>query len=373
MDLKAKLAELARLTRAGAPVVSVYLNTRWADEHQRDRVRVFLRNEVSRSREAGRAAAADLDWVEAEGHLLVSQARFPDAHGVALFACRAAGLRQVIPLRAAFEDTFVVAEAPYLVPLAAAAAAVSPAVVAFVDAERARLIRLEPEGPAEEVTLESEVPGHHRRGGWAQMAQSRYQRHIQDHRGRHFEAVAEALARLVDAGGAGRIVLAGEPRNLAVFRGQLPTRIAQRVVGQISGARHEPPSVLVSRAAPLLENLEAQRESVDLDATLTLAAKGGQAVAGVERTLEAANRGAVHRLFLLRAFAARGGTCLGCGTLQTKASGACRLCGKSLEAVDLAAALAERVLATGGEVERVDIHQPLAQAGGVAALLRYPL
>jgi len=89
MDVSARLTELAKLrgTRE-TPVVSVYLNTRWADEHQRDRVRVFLKNEIRKTRRAATAEGieADLDWIQAEGDALITQSRFPEAHGVALFA-----------------------------------------------------------------------------------------------------------------------------------------------------------------------------------------------------------------------------------------------------------------------------------------------
>jgi hypothetical protein len=42
VDVQARLAELAKLPPAGRPVVSVYLNTRWTDEEQRERMRIFL-------------------------------------------------------------------------------------------------------------------------------------------------------------------------------------------------------------------------------------------------------------------------------------------------------------------------------------------
>ena len=42
-DVQTRLAELAKLPPASRPVVSVYLNTCWADEDQRERVRIFLR------------------------------------------------------------------------------------------------------------------------------------------------------------------------------------------------------------------------------------------------------------------------------------------------------------------------------------------
>ena len=66
MDLKTRMAELARIQSVSTPVLSVYLNTHWADEHQRDRVRIFLKNELTRAREArpGGPAEADLRWIE---------------------------------------------------------------------------------------------------------------------------------------------------------------------------------------------------------------------------------------------------------------------------------------------------------------------
>src|SRR5438477_641056 len=127
------------------------------------------------------AFGADLAWIEAEVEELVSQARFDDAHGIALFACGALGLREVLPLRVPFDDAFVVSDAPFLPPLARAVETAPPEVVAFVDGESARLIPVGPEGTGKEVALESYVPGHHRRGGWANLAMAREPRHLRDH------------------------------------------------------------------------------------------------------------------------------------------------------------------------------------------------
>jgi len=374
MDVRGRLTKLARITGAAAPVVSVYLNTRWGDEQQRDRVRVFLKNEIRKARKSAgdQGIESDLDWIQSEGEALVTQARFPDAQGVALFACQDLGLREVIPVRVPFENAFVVADAPFLRPLAALLEKTPSALVVFVDGESARLMPLDAEGAGEEVTLESEVPGRHRRGGWAQLAQSRYQRHIQDHRGRHFEAVTEALAQLAGANGVERIVMAGEPRTIEVFEKRLPRRIATRIVGSISGARHESAGVLLRRAAEFLAHLEGGEVSA-VDAVLTEAAKSGRAVAGLEETLEAVGRGAVHRLYLLESFNVPGGVCVECGALRSTADAACRLCGKATRATELGGAMVDRVIAAGGKVETIGVHQGLARVGGVAALLRYPL
>ncbi|PYM86493.1 MAG: hypothetical protein DME09_02135, partial [Candidatus Rokuibacteriota bacterium] len=148
MDLRTRLTRLARIVNAASPVVSVYLKTRWSDEHQRDRVRVFVKNEIEKARRAHGDVAfgSDLAWIEAEVEELVSQARFDDAHGIALFACGALGLREVLPLRVPFDDAFVVSDAPFLPPLARAVETAPPEVVAFVDGESARLIPVGPEG-----------------------------------------------------------------------------------------------------------------------------------------------------------------------------------------------------------------------------------
>ncbi len=374
MDPNARLAELAKI-KSATPVVSVYLNTRWADEHQRERVRMFLKNQIGKARRQRRGEEFDagLDWIEAQGESLIGQARFPEAHGVALFACEALGLREVIPVRVPFEDAFVVADTPFLRPLATVLPETPAGLVVFVDSKSARLIPLNPDGPGDAVTLESDVPGHHRRGGWAQLAQSRYQRHIQDHRGRHFEAVVEALVGLTEGNGAWRIVMAGEPRTIAAFRKHLPERMATRVVGTVSGARHEPDSALLDRAADVLAQREREEQEAGVDAMLTEAAKGRRAVAGLDETLDAVNRGAVHRLHLLKGFRHPGRGCGACGALQTGPGETCRLCRAPTEPTELGEAIVDRVIAAGGSVEVTETHPGLARVGGVAARLRYVL
>jgi peptide subunit release factor 1 (eRF1) len=223
------------------------------------------------------------------------------------------------------------------------------------------------------VDLRSEVPGRHRRGGWAQLAQSRYQRHVQVHRDQHLEAVAHALGRLAEEGGAEGIVLAGETRLVAALRSHLPSSLAGRVIGGVPAARYEPASALASRATELLARAHAEQTRAAVDAVLTEAAKSGRAVAGPEATLEAAIRGAVHGLYALRTFRESGMRCAACHALQRGVAARCGRCGGDAREVELGAALVDRVLAAGGQVEMVEAHEGLAGVGGVAARLRYAL
>jgi peptide chain release factor subunit 1 len=370
-DITTLLARLERLPATHPGVVSVYLNTRWSDEHQRDRTRVFLTRELRRAREAGAAELEDLDWIEREGDRLVEQTAVPEADGVALFACRALGLREAIPVRVPFHERFVVAERPDLGALAELLDEHASAMIVVVDGESARLLPLHPGGPGAEVALERDVPGRHKRGGWAQLAQSRYARHIETHRDQHYEAVAEVVTQIVDTQGIPRILLAGHEDQLATFQRRLPERLQRLVVGQIPATRWEPTSAILRRAVERLDLQEHSDEVVEVDDVLTEAAKGGRAVAG-PGTLEAARRGAIHRLYILADLRRPGRACERCGALQ-EAGATCWLCGGATRDIELAAAVVERVQTTGGSVETIRTHAGLTAAGGFAARLRYPL
>jgi hypothetical protein len=371
VDVQARLAELAKVPPAGRRVVSVYLNTRWTDEEQRERVRIFLKNHLRAARTAATARPADddLDWIEAQGQRLVAGDQASDASGVALFA--GDGLREILPIRTAFDDAFVVDSTPYLRPLAGAAEEIAQSLVVFVDGAHARLLVITAHGPGEEVALRADVEGRHSMGGWAALAQSRYQRRIEEHRGHHYEATAGAVGDLVARHGVQRIVLAGEGRAVALFRDHLPADVARRVVGVLPGAGHESMATIAGRAAERLAHVEEQDDTTAVDRLLDAAAKGGRAVAGVEPTLEAVNRNAVQQLYLTPEFERAGMVCDGCAALQPPSEGPCRFCASATHPTELGEAMVGRVLASGGSVGVVQRHAALAEHEGVGAILRY--
>jgi peptide subunit release factor 1 (eRF1) len=375
MTLAEQIVRLSKLKASTGSVVSVYLNTQWTDEHQRERTRLFLKGELRRAREATleEDLAEALDWIETEGEALISQTNHADAHGVALFAGPALGLREVIPVRAPLENVVVVADRPFLRPLVAIGGETPPTLVVFIDAESARLVPVLDAGPGEEVRLDSEVPGHHRRGGWAQLALGHYQRHIEERRGRHLEAVADALGRVVEEHSVERIVIAGSGDGTAAFRRALPSTVAARVAGIVSGRRHEAASELVARAGELIGRVAAQEVDAAVDALLTVAAKGGYAAASLEGVLEAVRRGAVDRLYLLRDFRERGRACTACAALQPGDVARCRLCHQATASVELGEVMVTRTIAAGGIVTMVDAHAALGAVGGVTARLRFAL
>jgi len=61
VDFRQRLRELARFESSGSPVVSVYLNTEWVDEHQRERARIFVKNALAEAHGRRWADRARLD------------------------------------------------------------------------------------------------------------------------------------------------------------------------------------------------------------------------------------------------------------------------------------------------------------------------
>lgn len=184
---------------------------------------------------------------------------------------------------------------------------------------------------------------------------------------------AAAPVGLTRKNGVQRIVMSGAPRPVTAFQKHVPHEIAGRIVGSIPASWHELASAILPRAAELPARLEREEETEAVDAVLTEAAKSRQAVAGLEETLDAVARGAVHRLYLVNGVTERGQGCDGCGTLQRGASVTCRLCGSQTKPTELGEAMVSRVIAAGGTVKIIEAHPGLARVGAVAALLRYPL
>jgi hypothetical protein len=277
----------------------------------------------------------------------------------------------MLPVRVPFEPTFVVEAMPFLRPLAGVPDETPSSLVVFIDGTTGRLIPLNSAGAEDEVVLEADVEGRHRTGGWAALAQSRYQRHIQAHREQHLEAVAAAVTSWADRQGAERIVLAGEPRMVAALRRHLPERVSARVVGSVAGMRWETASVIAKRAAQRLREADEAAEGAAVDTALVDAAKGAQAVAGIDATIEAVNRDAILRLYMLEAFREPGVSCRTCGALARGVRFRCPFCGGDTRTRELGEALVERVLRAGGSVTTIEANAALAREGGLAARLRY--
>ena len=144
-EIRDALQTLAKLP-AGAPVVSAYLDTRWDDEQQRERLRIEVKHRLQQIRYAYEGhpemAGVEATLEELEHHVdgLVNQSddAATDFDGVAIFASVPRALWIVYRSRVAFETEVTVSDRPRLQPLARLLDDYQSAFVALVDPRRVR-------------------------------------------------------------------------------------------------------------------------------------------------------------------------------------------------------------------------------------------
>ena len=153
------------------------------------------------------------------------------ARGVALFASRCNRLWAEVRTSRPLADRAVVANRPYLLPLEALLETQRAFCVVMVDRSRARVFLARGGGIREHANLIDVVPGRHEQGG---RAQARYQRHVEDHVGRHLRRVAEEVRRVLRAPGFDHLLLGGPAETLAEFDRLLSEEVRRRVVERTS-------------------------------------------------------------------------------------------------------------------------------------------
>jgi peptide chain release factor subunit 1 len=374
LSIHEELRKLAAL-KANLPIVSLYLNARGRDQHEREAARTFVRQAFAGAARSWRgiAGAESLEADLAALKRLVSDLFAPRsgrAPGLAVFACSAARLLVVLPAPVPFRNQFGVGRIPLLAQLSMLADEYEPALVALVDAASARFFTSTLGGLLSELQLFSNVPGWHKQGGWSQ---ARYQRHILTRRDEHHQAVAGLLEAETSERAIPHIVLGGMRLARANVRRLLSAPAAERIVGEFDLPVRAGLSRVEEAVRSALQAWERRCEAAALAALSDRAGDPALAGLGLDNTLAAANRRAVHLLVVSEQFVADGWACEECGGLQAVTTLGCERCGGKLGTADLREALVAAVLRAGGQVEWVAGSPPvLQQIGGVGALLHTP-
>jgi len=375
-DLGREIHRLARIPETAYPFLSLFLDTRWNDEHQRDRVRLFVRNRLRQGGEAypagsdaARSFDADASRVTDYVEKLTRQAVDVGAAGVALFACHGAGHYTKLLSAVPFENQLVLRAQPYLLPLVRVSDEYEHALVCMVNSASARIIEIVLGEVAAESTIENEDrPKRHSQGGWSQ---TRYQRGVEDRIDHYHKEVGDALVRLADRHPRAHVFLGGPESVVAGFRERLPSRVRERVVDVLSLDLTADRRALLKEVLRGLEEHEREMEERLVAETFEAALGGGLGAIGLGETLEAVNADAVRLLLLLNGFRSTGWRCAACGALGAETRLGCPYCESGVTTCDLAERMVEKVVASGGGVETVARSRRLEEVGGVAASLRF--
>jgi len=375
MDVRKAVKDLAAWPESGHFVISLYLNTRWSDEQQREKVRIFVKDEMKElerehsSRKARWSAMReDVEWLREYVDGLVAQHYDKDYDGIALFACGREGLRTVIRSRIPFRNACYAAPRPRIRPLVHLYDEYETAVFADVGTSDAQIWLISAGEVDTRLEIENEVHGRHRQGGWSQ---SRFERGIDEQMDHHHREVAEQLERIVNRHGVRNVVLSGTDHVVANFRRFLHPYIDSQMIATINLDRNPGRDAVVRATVEKLREVEREREDEIVRKVLELRANSGRAAVGLEPVLDALTTGRVHRLLIAEDFDMEGFRCLACGKLGEQPPESCELCGEPVIPANLAEEMVVAAIQRGGEVDEIVAHSEFDEIGGVAALLRY--
>lgn len=371
-----ELRELSSVRSDADPIVTVYLNTRWSDEMQRDRVRLFVRQKLKWAREQGIDSGLEesLDRIERYVEGLCRQAYDESANGVAIFACHGLGLWKTITSRRSFEPQFALAETPHLLQLARTVDDFEPVIVAIVDAKGARVYETAVGELMAEARIVESTPKRHSMGGWSQL---KFQRRTEKEIERNLAEAAEHVAYLVDLEPRNHVVLVGPHEMVRHFEAQLPLDARERILARMSHPKARGPKQgairdeLIEHVIGELTRYERAIEKDNAHRVVGEALAGGLAVVGPQDVVLAANEERIHLLVIEEDFSQPGWRCRQCEAIAASGPIECNYCGGSVDAVDLGEALIRRVLRAGGEVDVVAPQARLHHYRGVGAFLRH--
>ena len=266
------------------------------------------------------------------------------ADGLALFACAGRGLFESVEAGAPFEDQVTVASQPDLFQLARLVDEHETAVVAVVDSNTSRLFATR-RGVLHEVGGSDQPPKYFRtRPMMGGLNQASYQRHNAGLRAQFARETATELARLVDAEGASRVVLAGDEVAIPLLQEALSQSVRALVKDVIRLDIRVPLDAVADEVKQVLAAAEVEDGKTIADQLLGAVRAGGLGVAGLDETRAALEHGQVDELVLDPA----------AGLDDTVRGDLVRL-----------------AQLTGATVEIVEGHDGLQRLRGVGALLRY--
>lgn len=342
------LRRLAELEPADAPVLSIYLDMRPHAGRPELRESVLLLEDRLRELEKTfwpRGPEYDSLRTDAARIETYLREHYPvSAHGVAIFACAAVGLFEVVEAGVPFEYHVAVGAVPDLFQLARLLDDQETAVAGIVDSNTVRFFVVR-RGSLEEVQGLDEGGTHFHKTSLGGLNEPRYQRHIEKHRADFAREAAAELELLVDNEQASRVILAGNRVALPLLLDALSPQVRNLVQEEAGGLNLEAlHDIVLDEIAPILARAEAESGRSIGDQLIDAVRADALGVAGLDHTREALGHAQVDVLVLVATAAIDAET--------------------RNELIRLA-------VTTGADVEVIEEHAALERLDGVGALLRF--
>lgn len=352
---------------AAHPILSIYLNTEPtkgnADVHKL-RLRTMLKKVD---------APKDVDIIE----------RFFDheydwsGQGIAIFSCAPEDYFINYPLDIPVQDHIQYSMQPSIKPLAAILNQFVGYGVALVDKQEIRLLAFHLGEIKAEETFSGEEIRHMKRGGASAVPGNRggvsgltgYEDEMID---RNMKEAAEMAAKFFEDHHIQRIFIGGSEDNIPLFKAQLPKSWQSLLVDTFSISMNVSSNDILKKILEIGQLHEEHRQKHLVEKTITTAAKGGNAVLGLNETLLAVNNKQIDTLLITDDFYQPGYSCSKCELLAADFLKNCSICNGEMQAVpDLIDLAVGSVLQAGGYIEVIPENIELQKAGNIGAILRY--
>ncbi len=376
MKINDHFSELAGRNESSGPFLTLYLDTKGGDGSQKDRVRILMKRELQRVRDAldtesgtenGKEKLIEKGIREIEAFL--SDTLSAETNGVAIFSSPAEEYFLPLELEVPVEPELFIGSRPHLKQLAMLRNRHPHILVAMVDAKNGRLCDVRLGRIVEEIDVDDpDVPSKTDQGGWSQ---ANIQRHIQDHVNHHQKDVADRLTKMFDQRKPEAVVLIGQERNLANFEQYLPKRVADATVGSIHldiRASHDQ-IVTESEAAVFQHRKTLTRER--LEELATAAEKNGRATLGWNGVIKAVNERKLEHLLVHDGTHARGWKCRNCAMIGHSVPLGCPSCGGTVLTVDLVEQFIAAAVSESAAISFAPEPSVLDEYDGVGAFLRF--
>lgn len=368
--LENQLRKLASRPESKHPFLTLYIDTNRSDESQRDRLRLFLKNETQKLRDALHDDGIDsvergLKQIESylENELDAS------TRGVAIFACPQDDVFEPLQLPIPVRQELAVGTRPRLRQLTELWKSFPRVAVVMVDGKYARLFMLQFGRILQEIDLaDTSVPRKHDQGG---LSQPNMQRHVQEHVDRHHKDVAETLTKMVDDDGARSVIISGQERNIANFRTFLSKRVEERIIGTLHLDIRTPADEVADAAQKVVVARQTSELSTRLADLEDVAKKNGRGALGTIQVIDASNQRKIESLFVSPGARVPGWKCSACQTVGESIPLGCPACGEPIVSIELIEEFIAAAHRDGGSVDFVPEPSMLDQYDGVGAILRF--
>ena len=360
------LRELVEFT-ASDPVLTVYLNTE-PTEGNADTHKLHLRN-MFKGIHLPRDEKALEQYFDHEYSWT--------GRGVAVFSCAAREFFRAYPLGIPVYNQIHVGDRPSVKPLTDLLDVYGGYGVVLVDKQGARLFFFQLGELREQQGVLGEIVKHTKQGGASTFPGRRGgtagQTHYEDELvERNMKDTAEYAVHFFEENRVRRILIGGSDDNVAMFRGMLPKAWQSLVMGAFPMSITAAPPEILARVTQIGLEAEKRQETRLVEVLITSAAKGNEAVIGLENTLAAINDNRVLTLFVAQGYRKAGYLCQNCDYITFRSMESCPVCNGKIEPVeDLVELAISNVMRHGGNIEVVHDNPQLEKVGNIGAMLRY--